>query len=106
MKETNMKTKQLKHKDLVKELSANADVYIYQAEDVLHAMSVLLAQKLSEGLSVHIKGVGSFTPKQRSSRVVKSHLKGVQVEYEVPEDVVVKFKPDSMLKNSVNQVKE
>lgn len=96
----------LKHKETVALIASHSDLYQYEVEDCLNSLAVVLSQKLSEGLSVQIKGVGSFTPKQRASRVVKSHLKGVQVEYEVPEDVVVKFKPDSMLKNSVNQVKE
>ena len=96
----------LKHKEAVALIAKHSDLYQYQVEDCLNSLAVILAQKLSEGLSVQIKGVGSFTPKQRASRVVKSHLKGVQVEYEVPADAVVKFKPDSMLKNSVNQVKE
>lgn len=96
----------MKHKEAVALIAKPSGLYQYQVEDCLNSLAVILAQKLSEGLSVQIKGVGSFTPKQRASRVVKSHLKGVQVEYEVPEDVVVKFKPDSMLRNAVNQVKE
>ena len=96
----------IKHKETVSLIAKHSDLYQYQVEDCLNSLAVLLAQKLSEGLSVQVKGVGGFAPKQRASRVVKSHLKGVQVEYEVPEDVVIKFKPDSMLKNSVNQVKE
>lgn len=96
----------MKHKEAVALIAKPSGLYQYQVEDCLNSLAVILSQKLSEGLSLQIKGVGSFTPKQRASRVVKSHLKGVQVEYEVPEDVVVKFKPDSMLRNAVNQVKE
>lgn len=93
----------LKHKETVTLIAKHSDLYQYQVEDCLNSLAVLIAQKLSEGVPVQVKGVGSFTPKQRACRVVKSHLKGVQVEYEVPEDVVVKFKPDSMLRNVVNK---
>jgi nucleoid DNA-binding protein len=93
----------IKHKETVALLAKHSDLYLYQVEDCLNSLAVILSQKLPEGLSVQVKGVGSFTPKQRASRVVKSHLKGVQVEYRVPADAVVKFKPDSMLKNSVNE---
>jgi DNA-binding protein HU-beta len=96
----------IKHKETVALIAKHSDLYQYQVEDCLNSLAVTLSHKLSEGLSVQVKGVGSFNPKQRASRVVKSHLKGVQVEYKVPEDVVVKFKPDSMLRNKVNQVKE
>lgn len=93
----------VKHKETVALVAKHSDLYQYQVEDCLNSLAVILAQKLSEGLSVQVKGVGSFTPKQRASRVVKSHLKGVQVEYEVPADTVVKLKPDSMLRNAVNK---
>ena len=93
----------LKHKETVALIAKHSDLYIYEVEDCLNSLAVILAKNLSEWVSVQIKGVGSFSPKQRASRVVKSHLKGVQVEYEVPSDVVVKFKPDSMLRNAVNE---
>ena len=96
----------LKHKEAVSLIAKHSDLYLYEVEDCLNSLAVILTKNLSEGVSVQIKGLGTFSPKQRASRVVKSHLKGIQTEYEVPSDVVLKFKPDSMLKNKINQVKE
>ena len=96
----------IKHKETVALVAKHSDLYLYEVEDSINSLAIILSQKLSEGLSVHIKGVGTFSPKQRASRVVKSHLKGIQSEYEVPSDVVVKFKPDSTLKNKVSLIKE
>lgn len=96
-------TTNLKHKETVALVAEHSELFKYEVEDALNSLAVIIAQKLSEGVSVQIKGVGTFSPKQRASRVVKSHLKGIQKEYEVQGDVQVKFKPDSMLKNAVNK---
>ena len=93
----------IKHKELVRLLADKSELYIYQVEDCLNALAVITSQKLSEGLSVQVKGVGSLSTKSKPSRLVKSNLKGIEKEYNVEGTVAVKLKVDSALKNAVNK---
>lgn len=92
----------IKHKELVRLLAEKSDLYIYQVEDCLNALAVVVSQKLSEGLSVQVKGVGSLSTRSKPSRLVKSNLKGIKKEYSVEGTIAVKFKVDSALKNALN----
>lgn len=91
----------LNHKEFINKVSSNSDLLQYEVEDALLVIALALTKTLSEGSSVHIQGVGTFTPKKTRQRAFRSNLKGNK-EVLLESKNSCSFKPCIMLKNALN----
>jgi integration host factor subunit beta len=85
---------------LIEELSSTAEITRKDAEMIVDTIFDSVVRALRGGDRVEIRGLGSFTTRQRKPRLGRNPKTGVRVE--VPAKRVPHFKPSKELKDLVN----
>jgi DNA-binding protein HU-beta len=86
--------------DLIESMAANAGISKAAAGKALDAMMKSITGELMTGGRVSLVGFGSFSVSSRAARDGRNPQSGATIK--IPARKVVKFKPGSELKDSVN----
>lgn len=70
---------------------------------MIHSLSEILEDSVSEGNVVSIPSFGNFEPRKRNERIM-SHPSSPGKRLLVPPKLVISFKPSSILKNKINNI--
>jgi len=94
----------INNKELIELVSQQSTHFKYVVEDVLHALAVVIAEQISQGNEVKLKGVGVLSPKKQREVKNYSHYSGKYMN--VLSKKTLKFKPDTLMLNYLNKEKE
>jgi DNA-binding protein HU-beta len=86
--------------DLIESMASNAGISKAAAGKALDAMMKSITGELMTGGRVSLVGFGSFSVSSRAARDGRNPQSGATIK--IPARKVVKFKPGSELKDSVN----
>lgn len=86
--------------DLVNSISEQTGLTKTKSNQVVDAMTTIIADALAKGDKVTLVGFGSFTTSERSARKGRNPKTGEVIE--IPSKRVAKFKAGSELTKSVN----
>ena len=86
-------------RELVAEVSANANISQIDARHAVDAMFDALKKALSKGQTVAIAGFGTFSVTRRDARVCRNPKTGEKIS--VPESRSPKFHPSKIFKDAV-----
>lgn len=99
-----MKEKQkiIQKKELLRQIAELKGYHLYQVEDILHGLGVVLAEELSENVAVKVHGVGTF--KYKPSRKVENFSPLLGKKIDTMSKAGVKFEPCKELSNRLNKI--
>ncbi len=86
--------------ELIRRIAKEMDLPEKRVKEVVDMMFQLMAENLAEGGRIEIRGLGSFKPKKRSSRLVKDPKTGIEIF--VKERYVPHFKMSKLMKVELN----
>jgi nucleoid DNA-binding protein len=81
---------------LIREVAKHSGYKIYEVEDIANKLAYVIREAMKQKLSVHYRGLGTFTCKTHKARNVISGLTGR--EFQIPSRYVVKVTFDKSLK--------
>lgn len=88
-------------KEIIATVAEKAKLSRSDVERVLYwTFDKVLTEALAEGVTVSINDFGKFIPKVREAHVGRNPATGASIQ--VPEKMVISFKPSTVLKGSVN----
>lgn len=87
--------------DLVTEIASRTGINQAEVKIIIEEWMQVIKESLLQGLSVQLRGFGSFIRKKRASKVARNISKNITIE--VPAHEVPAFKPS---KEFTNQIKK
>jgi DNA-binding protein HU-beta len=87
--------------DVVRYVSKKTNFTQENAAIAVTAVYEALSEGLKNGEKMIIQGVGSFTPVTRAARAGRNPLTGEEIQ--IPERKAYKFKPATVVKESLNE---
>lgn len=85
--------------DLVREIAARTGFGKAEIKIIIETFLQLIKESLLEGMSVQLRGFGSFFRKKRASKKARNLAKGMTIE--IPACEVPAYKPSKEFVNSV-----
>ncbi len=91
----------MRKSDLVEAVSRETGLTKVETEAVVNGVITTIIDALSKGISIEIRGFGSFKVKEKQARVARNPRTGEKID--VPERCVPVFKPSKELKKIVDE---
>ncbi len=89
--------------DIINEVATALDSKTIEARPIVEAVFDVLKTSIENGVNVEISGFGKFIIRQKSKRIGRNPMTGVEAE--ISSRKVVTFKPSSIFRNAVNNPK-
>lgn len=94
----------LNNSDLTKLIAEHSGYFLYEVEDILRSLSVVLSYAVKEGHDVRIKGLGTFSYKK--PRYINNWSPYTGRYMDKMTKAGCKFKPDKLFSNLLNTPNE
>ena len=86
--------------ELIRRLAKDADLFLYQARNVLKSLPGIIEEAVAEGDSVRLQGFGTFKAQEFASKIGRNPGTGEEVPIPARRGLV--FKPTKRLKDLGN----
>lgn len=97
-----LKTKNMKNKELITEMSARMGWTSQEVTEMLSALSSAISSRLVDNDIVYLQGLGSFEVKKKAERISANPINGKR--YLVPPKLVPVFKPGATIKSKLKEL--
>jgi nucleoid DNA-binding protein len=87
-------------KALIALVAESAGYHKYEVQDILHSLALVIQDELSQGNTVRIDGLGTFSVKQGFNRTFFSTITGKVEDTKTRNSI--SLKPDSYMLNALN----
>lgn len=94
----------IQKKEFVRMLAKKTGYRIYEVEDILHGLAILIGIEIAKGNTVKVKGLGDFIYKKPRKITHYSTMTGKNLD--VISKTTCKFKPESVLLNFIKEAEE
>lgn len=98
---TTIKENKVSKKELIDAVSVKSGLNKKDSEAALNAITSCLIEKLSEGDTIALQGLGTLLVKKRAARAGRNPSTGQAIQ--IPATNVVSFKAASKLKEAINK---
>lgn len=95
---------QISKKELIRKVAIQSGYFIYEIEDFLHALAIVVSEEVKQGNVVKVDGLGTFIYKP--PRPVKNFSPYTGRYMDTISKKSCKFKPDRLFLNLLNGVDE